>query len=225
VPCYPLRWKVRLMAVTKLNLSSNPFRNRALPWTVTTIITVFSLIALVLIAKSTFQTNAQAQTTSRDVAELRKQTDELNKQAEEIRKALTPEQQRDLKSAHTLVNRKQFSWSRLFADLEAALPRDVRVQRISVKEVRADGDRTVANLELVVASKSSTLVTEMIQNMDREGIFHAEMTSQNPQRGRDESGSEYEMNVYYVPRAGASITPAERNTRPVDTATQGAGTR
>jgi Tfp pilus assembly protein PilN len=211
--------------VTKLNLSSNPFRNRALPWTVTAIITVFSVIALVLIAKWTFQTNAQAQVVTRDVVKLREQTNALNKQADEIRKALTTEQQRDLKLTHTLVDRKQFSWSRLFADLEAALPRDVRVQRISVKEVRADGDRTVANLELIVASKSSTLVTEMIQNMDREGIFHAELTSQNPPHGRDESGSEYEMNVYYSPRAGAPITPTERATRAVDTATQGAGNR
>ena len=175
--------------ITKLNLSSNPFRNRALPWTVTGIITVFSIIALIFIAQKTFQKNAQAQATARDVAELRQQSDALNRKAEEIRQALTPEQQRDLKSAHTLVDRKQFSWSRLFADLEAALPRDVRVQRIAVKGVRSDDDRTVANLELVVASKSSTIVTEMIQNMEREGVFHAELTAQNPQRGREDSGA------------------------------------
>ena len=211
--------------VTKINLSSNPFRNRALPWTVTAIITVFSVVALIIIAKSTFQTNAQAQTANRDVAELRKQIDALNQKTEAVRKALTPEQERDLKSTHAVVNRKQFSWSRLFTDLEAALPRDVRVQRIAVKEVRSDGDRTVANLELVVASKTSTIVTEMIQEMERQGIFHAELTSQNLQRGREEGGAEYEMNVYYSQRAGAPITPAERSTRPVDTATQGAGTR
>ena len=211
--------------VTKLNLSSSPFRNRALPWTVTAIITVFSVVALIVIARWTFQTNAQAQAANRDVAGLRTQIAALNQKADEVRKALTPEQERDLKSAHTVVNRKQFSWSRLFADLEAALPRDVRVQRIAVKEVRSDGDRTVANLELVVASKTSTIVTEMIQEMEREGIFRAELTSQNPQRGREESGAEYEMNVYYSQRAGAPITRAERSTRPVDTATQGAGTR
>jgi len=119
--------------VTKLNLSSNPFRNRALPWTVTAIITIFSVVALIVIAKWTFQTNAQAQTANRDVAELRKQIDALNQKTEEVRKALTPEQERALKSTHAVVNRKQFSWSRLFADLEAALPRDVRVQRIAVK--------------------------------------------------------------------------------------------
>lgn len=196
-----------------------------MPWTVTGIVTLFSIVALIFIGQKTFQKNAQAQSTARDVAELRKQSDELNKKADEIRKALTPEQQRDLKSAHTLVNRKQFSWSRLFADLEAALPRDARVQRIAVKEVRPDGDRTVANLELVVASKSSTTITEMIQNMEREGVFHAELTSQNAQRGREDSGAEYELNVYYSPRAGAPITVADRNNRPVDTATERAGPR
>ena len=211
--------------VTKLNLSSNPFRNRALPWTVTAIITVFSFVALIVIAKWTFQTNAQAQAATRDVAQLRKEIDGLNKKADEVRKALTPEQERDLKSTHAVVNRKEFSWSRLFADLEAALPRDVRVQRIAVKEVRSDGDRTVANLELVVASKTSTIVTEMIQAMEREGIFHAELTSQNLQRGREEGGAEYEMNVYYSQRASAAITPAERSTRAVDTASPGAKTR
>lgn len=211
--------------VTKLNLSSNPFRNRALPWTVTAIITVFSFVALIIIAKWTFQTNAQAQAATRDVAQLRKEIDGLNKKADEVRKALTPEQERDLKSTHAVVNRKEFSWSRLFADLEAALPRDVRVQRIAVKEVRSDGDRTVANLELVVASKTSTIVTEMIQAMEREGIFHAELTSQNLQRGREEGGAEYEMNVYYSQRASAAITPAERSTRAVDTASPGAKTR
>jgi len=184
---------------------------------VTAIITVFSIIALIFIAQKTFQKTAQAQATASQVAELRKQIDALNKKADEIRQALTPEQQRELKSVHTVVDRKQFSWSRLFADLEAALPRDVRVQRIAVKQVGSDGARTVANLELVVVSKNSTIVTEMIQNMEREGIFHAEMTSQNAQRGRDEAGSEYEMNVYYSPRAGAPITQSDRNNRPVDT--------
>lgn len=211
--------------ITKLNLSSTPFRNRALPWTVTAIITVFSVIALIFIANATFQKNAQAKITASDVAELHRQITALNQQAGEVQKALTPEQQRDLKSTHALVNRKQFSWSRLFADLEAVLPRDVRVTRITVKDVLSDGDRTIANLELVVASKSSTIVTDMIQNMQREGIFQAQLTAQNPERGRDESGSEYELNVSYAPRAGAPISTAERNNRPVDTASPGAATR
>lgn len=213
------------LVITKLNLSSNPFRNRALPWTITAIVTLFSVIALVFIAKWTFDTNGKAQAAARDVAELRKQTGALNQRAEDIKKALTPEQQRALKSAHTLVDRKQFSWSRLFADLEGALPRDVRVTRIAVKEVGAQNGRTVANLELVVASKNPAVVTQMIEDMDRQGIFHADLVSQNSQRGKGDAGQEYEMNVFYQPRAGVSIAASDQTKRPVDTATEGAGTR
>jgi Tfp pilus assembly protein PilN len=206
----------------KLNLASNPFRNRALPWTVTAAVTFVSIVALFFIARSTVQTNAKAETTKRDVAELQKQSEGLNKRSEEIRTALTPEQRRTLKSAQTLVDRKRFSWSRLFADLEAALPGTVRVARIVVKEVRAQDDRTVANLDMTVVSKNPATITQLIEDMERQGIFHAELTSQNLKRGKGESGAEYEMSVYYVPRAGAPIEPAERNKRPVDTAGEGA---
>jgi len=205
-----------------LNLASNPFRNRALPWTVTAIVTLFSVVALIFIAKWTFDTNATAQVYAREAATLREKVNAMNKRAEEIKIALTPEQQRSLKSAHTLVNRKRFSWSRLFADLESALPESIKVTRIAVKGVGVPDDRTV-DLELVVASKTSANVTQLIEKMEREGVFHAELISQNQQRGRGDGSSEYEMSVRYTPRAGAPIAP-DRNP-PVDTASREAMTR
>ena len=137
----------------KLNLASNPFRNRALPWTVSIIVALASFIALVLIAKSTIQTNAKVATTQSDVTRLQKDITALNKRAEAIKIALTPEQQSTLRSAHGLVDRKKFSWSVLFADLEAALPGGVRVSRIVVNGVRVQDDRTVAILDLTVAAR------------------------------------------------------------------------
>ncbi|HEY5075023.1 MAG TPA: hypothetical protein VII34_10035 [Pyrinomonadaceae bacterium] len=203
---------------TKLNLASNPFRNRALPWTVAAIVALASLIGLILIAQSTIQTNAKVATTQSEVAKLQKQTNDLHKQAEAIKIALTPEQQSALKSAHGLVNRKRFSWSQLFADLESALPGGVRVARIVVQEVRTQDDRTVANLDLTVSSKNPTTITQMIEDMERDGVFHAELRAQTLQRGRGESGAEYEMDVRYVPRAGVPMASGERTNRPVDTA-------
>jgi len=208
---------------SKLNLASNPFRNRALPWTVTTVITVVSIGLLLVIAKSTVQTNAQVQLTQQDIASLQKQSDELNRHAEAIKAALTPEQQRTLKSAHLLVDRKRFSWSRLFGDLEAVMPGNVRVSRIAVKEVRVEDNRPVANLDLIVVSKNPATITAMIQDMERQGIFHAELVVQSLQRGKGESGEEYEMNVRYMPSAGAPIEPNRK--RPVDTATEGGRSR
>lgn len=203
----------------KLNLASDPFRNRVLPWTVASIVALASLIAMVFIAKSTIQTNAKAATAQSEVAKLQKDINGLRQKGEAIRTAMTPEQQRLLKSAHGLVDRKKFSWSRLFADLEAALPGEVRVSRIAVKEVRTQNDRTVANLDLTVASKNPATITKMIEDMERQGIFHAELRAQTLQRGRGESGAEYEMDVYYAPPAGMAIERVEKNERPVDTAT------
>jgi Tfp pilus assembly protein PilN len=203
---------------TKLNLASNPFRNRALPWTVAAIVALASVIGLFLIAQSTIQTNAKVATTQSEVAKLQKQTNDLHKQAEAIKIALTPEQQSALKSAHGLVNRKRFSWSQLFADLESALPGGVRVARIVVQEVGTQDDRTVANLDLTVSSKNPTTITQMIEDMERDGVFHAELRAQTLQRGRGESGAEYEMDVRYVPRAGVPMASGERTNRPVDTA-------
>ena len=208
--------------ITRLNLSSRPFRNRALPWTVTAIVTMASIIGLILIARATIQTNAEAQIAQSDVADLRKRNDALVHKAEAIKVALTPEQQHALKSAHSLVDRKRFSWSRLFADLESILPGKIRVARIAVKQVGTSGDRTVANLDLTVVSKDPATVTQMIDEMQRGGIFQAELVSQNLQRGRDEVGAEYEMSVRYTPPASMPIDAGERNNRPVDTAT---GTR
>src|SRR5205807_10218202 len=152
---------------TKPNLAINPFRKRALPWTVITVITVVSVVLLLIIAKSTVQTNAQVQSTQQEIAGLQKQTDELNQHAAAIKAALTPEQQRTLKSAHLLVDRKRFSWSRLFGGLEAIMPGDVRVSRIAVNEVRGEDDRPRANLDLTVVSKNPATITDMIHDLAR----------------------------------------------------------
>jgi Tfp pilus assembly protein PilN len=208
----------------KLNLASRPFRNRALPWTVTALVAIASFVALLLIAQSTFSTRAKIVKTQREVDDLQKETTLLTRRAKDIEIALTPEQKKELKYAHALVDRKRFSWARLFSDLEASLPGSIRVTRILVKEVRMQGDRPTADLDLVVASKAPTNVTEMIQEMESQGIFSAVLIAQNPQRGKGETGSEYELNVHYVPRAGFAIEPADTKA-PVDTAREGGKTR
>ncbi|HYE66492.1 MAG TPA: hypothetical protein VD966_12970 [Pyrinomonadaceae bacterium] len=189
--------------IADLNLASHPFRNRTLPWTITSIITVASLLALVLILRASIQTNAQAAVVENDLRNLRQQADQLKVQVEQVKSALAPDQLQTLQAAHTLVDRKRFSWSRLFADLEAALPGNVRVTRISVRDVAARAGQTFAELELTVVGKNPGDVTSMIAEMDRLGVFQAEPLAQNLQRGRGESGTEWTLYIRYTPRAGA----------------------
>ena len=198
----------------RLNLASKPFTNRALPWAVTTLLVFFSLAALIYIARSSSEANARAAAVQRDISSLNQQEQLIQKQAQEVKNALTPEQLQSLKSAHELVNRKRFSWSRLFADLEGVLPDGVRVGRIAVRQVSSQAGRTVADLELMVIAnaKSPTAVTEMIAAMDRGGIFHAELRSQNLQKGKGEGGAEYELDVQYSPRA-SFVSSSDREAR------------
>ncbi|MDQ3668286.1 MAG: hypothetical protein M3410_17275 [Acidobacteriota bacterium] len=189
---------------TKLNLAGKPFNNRALPWTVTILIVCVSLVAFVFIIRATAQANAQSKAVQSDINKLNQQAQAYQKQAEAVRTALTTEQLKTLTAAHELVDRKRFSWSRLLADLEAALPGSVRVTRISVRDVATRGDLTLAELGLAVVSRAPSTITEMIAEMDRAGIFQAELRSQNLQKGRGESGTEYELSVIYRPPAGSA---------------------
>lgn len=187
----------------KLNLASQPFRNRTLPWTLTVALALSSLLALVFIVAESRKTSAEAEVVERDLQKLRKDRDALQAQATEVRESVPPEELKVLEAAHQLVDRKQFSWSRLFADLEASLPTSVRVSSIGVRDVLQQGGQTRAELELVVVGRTPADVTDMIVDWSRAGIFYATPLTENPKSGRGESGIEWTLRVSYTPRAGA----------------------
>src|SRR5687768_16688201 len=192
---------------TKLNLATKPFSNRSLPWAITFTVVFISLLSLVFIVRATTTARTRAYAIQNDINRLTQEEHGFRQRAEAVKNSLTAEQLQTLAAAHTLMDRKRFSWSRLFSDLELALPGTVRVKRIAVSGVASRGDETVAELELTVVAKSPTTVTEMIAEMDRAGIFRAELRAQTLQRGRGESGAEYDLYVVYRPRAGAPLNP------------------
>ena len=208
---------------TKLNLASKPFSNRSLPWVVITVVVVVSLVALVFIGRATSRANVRVAAVQNDINKLKGQELQLRKQVQAVKNSLTTEQLLTLSAAHTLVDRKHFSWSRLFADLESALPGSVRVKRIAVRGVATRGNETLAELELTVVTKSPATITEMIADMDRAGVFHAELRSQNLQRGRGESGAEYELYVIYRPRAGSAVDTVASTLPTADDVARGGG--
>lgn len=194
-----------------LNLASQPFRNRALPWTIAGIITVASLLALVFLISKSGQTNRRTAEIDRENDSQRQQISQLERRVEEIKQALTPEQLQTLQAAQSLIERKRFSWARLFADLEGALPGSVRVKRISVRDVALRAERTVAELELVVVSKNPADATAMIMDMDRAGIFRAELIEQNLEKEGSASNTISTLRVFYQPRGGTPVRATGNN--------------
>jgi len=187
---------------TKVNLASKPFSNRSLPWAVTALVILVSLVSLVLIVRANGKTRARASVVQNELNNLVQQEQQLRKQAQEVKNSLTPDQLQTLAAAHTLIDRKRFSWSRLLADFESALPSNVRVSRIAVRDVATQGDSTIATLELAVFTKDPATITQMISDMHKQGIFQLVLRTQNLAKGRGEQGSEYEFDVIYRARAG-----------------------
>ncbi len=194
----------------RLNLSSKPFRNRTLPWLITAIVSLASVFALVYIVGQSRAANARAKAVTQSLDVLREKEAALIRKKDEINRALPPEQHRLLNAAHSLVDRKQFLWSRLFADLEAVLPSNVRVVRINVKDVYLRSGQTSALLELAVVSKASgDAVTNMMMEMERGGVFQAEALAQNLPKGTNATGMEWVLSVKYRPRAGVPSNPEQ----------------
>lgn len=187
-----------------LNLASKPFSNRILPWALTAIILFVSLVGLIVVVRLTTTANRQAEQAQVGINALKQREQALLETAKSMKALLTTEQQRALPSAHQLVDRKGFSWSALLAELEAALPNDVKVSRISVQDVMKDGEQTIAQLDLAVFAKSANTVNAMISSMHQQGIFQLELRNQNLQKGRGETGTEYEFFVVYRARSSYS---------------------
>ena len=184
-----------------LNLASKPFSNRLLPWALTAGILFVSVIGLVIVVRLTTVARNQADAMQLEINSLRQQEQALVKTAEQVKNSLSPEQQQAVPAAHQLVDRRKFSWSRLLVDLESSLPANVRVSRIAVNDVTRQGNQTVAALDLAVFTKNPSTISEMISAMQQEGIFLPELRTQTLQKGRGETGTEYELSVIYRPRA------------------------
>jgi len=198
--------------IDHLNLSSEPFRNRVLPWAVSSVVAAVSLVALVLIITEGRQTRAQADTVERDLRGLRTETAVLRRRAEEVTQSLTPEQRLTLDAAHDIIDRKKFSWSQLLANLEATLPPSVRVARIGVRNVEQRGGSTRGELELTVVGRASDDITRMMAGMASTGVFSANLIREAQHTERGEGGTEAMLRVFYTPGAGTiSLPPAYRS--------------
>jgi hypothetical protein len=191
--------------VNTLNLASKPFSNRFLPWLLTSLILFVSIVSLLFIARATANNRKQAEALQLELNTLKQKEQGMMDVAQQVKNDLTTDQQKALPAAHVLVDRKQFSWSRLLADLESSLPGSVRVSRIAVRNVTRQGDQTVAELELAVFAKSPEVITAMIADMNKSGVYRATLNTQNLQKGRGEAGTEYELGIIYQPRPGFAI--------------------
>ena len=155
--------------ITKLNLATNPFRNRVLPYLIAALLLVVSAVGGVYCLARLNENKKQNDLLVSAIQERQTEIQRLKGEGEKVQQLLTPEQKALLSASHKLVANKTFGWSRLFSDLESVLPGSVSASRIAVVNIYQDGDRVKAELELGVISRDYPAVMSMIENMNNSG--------------------------------------------------------
>lgn len=194
--------------IEKLNLSSRPFRNRTLPWILSALLLGFSLISLLYLLADWRDAKAKDDIVKKEISEMETKVQELKAKGEKVQQQLSPEQKRLLVAAHQLVDKKNFRWSYLFADLERILPANVSVSRINVENVY----KGTADIDFAVLSRDYQSVINMIDNMNGSGVFQAELRGQDLQKSETITYSEYSIRLTYKSPVGFSNNQNDGNT-------------
>jgi len=193
--------------ISKINLSSKPFRNRTLPYLISLLMLAVAVSGAVICFSKWRDANEQSKLVQVDLQAMQTNLGELKNKGEAVQQQLTPNQRTLLIAANKLVANKSFGWSRLFADLESVLPGSVSASRISVENIYKDGDRIKAELDFSVLSYNYQAVMQMIDNMNNSGVFRAELRGQDRQKTESAVYSEYTLHIIYTPVGGWSPAP------------------
>lgn len=205
--------------ITKLNLSSHPFRNRTTPYLISLVLLGMAGLAAIFFLASLKQNADSTARAKRDNAAMETEVERLKGEGEKVQQQLTPQQRELLVASHKLVANKSFGWSRLFADLESVLPGSVSASRISVENVYKDGGQVKAELDFAVLSRDYPAVVSMIESMNNSGLFQAELRGQALQKTERITYTEYTLRLIYT-QTYATAPPQEPS---VDVAQTGQG--
>ena len=195
--------------ITKLNLSTHPFRNRTTPYLLALGLLVLGAIGGVIALTQLYSYSKENELARKQVEEMEGEVARLKNEGSKVQQSLAPEQRELLIASHNLFFYMSFGWSRLFADLESVLPGSVSASRIAVENVYRDGDRVKAELEFGVLSRDYQAVMGMIGTMNNSGLFQAELRGQDRQQSERQTFTEYTLRLIYTPAYGYSTSAPE----------------
>jgi Tfp pilus assembly protein PilN len=203
-----------VVVITKLNLSTHPFRNRNLPYLLTVLLLGLSVGGAIYCFGTLRANSVRDEEYRGKISTMESDIQRLKNDGLKIQQQLTPDQQNLVGAAHKLVDSKNFVWSRLFSDLENVMPGSVSASRIAVKDVFSDGNQVRAELDFAVLARDYSAVDSMIASMNNSGLFQAEIRGQDLQKTERLTFSEYTLRVVYTPTyrlAAGPVTDIAQN--------------
>ena len=187
----------------QVNLARRPFTNRKLFW-----IAVWGLffvsLSIGLWAYSEKTTaNAQSKRLAASVSERERQVKQLSEDAEKrkqqnVKVQLTERDAYELAAARRLIVRKAFPWTKMINDLEAHVPKQVRILSIKVDESVDEAGEVVGLVEVKAIGKTADQMTEMMASVDNSGgLFIRGQSAQD--QALDTAEVPFTMNLIYRP--------------------------
>ncbi len=158
------------MRVT-VNLASEPFRRDRSMLAASVIVGVALAAVLSMLTSLAVVERGTAAQSRRDIAVLERQVQQLSGEQSKLEQALRrPENAEVLNKVlfiNSLLYRKGISWTKIFSDLEAVMPFNVRL--ISIRP-QVDSQNNVL-LDMVVGSQTQTPVIDMLKRMEQSPSF------------------------------------------------------
>jgi hypothetical protein len=197
----------------KINLATQPYENARrffLLWGALLLVVAALTGALVYGANLGWR---QAHVTSQKIAVEKSNLDKLNQQEQADLAILNKPENRDVRERSQVLNslilRKEFSWSLIFADLEQLMP--TRLHVVSIKpQLDANND---IEIHMSVAGDSRDKAIELVHNMEQSREFrHAQVlseTSMHREQGGTQAGDTvlFQVSALYVPAAAKAPAP------------------
>jgi Tfp pilus assembly protein PilN len=156
----------------RTNLSTRPFYNiRAVHIAlgglalVVAVMTLFNLVQLISLTRSERTLGARADQAEEQAEKLREDARRIRSQidAKELNQVAAAAQE-----ANAIIDLRTFSWSKLFSEIEATLPENVRLTNFSPEEDRQG--RLIVNLR--VQARRVQDLESFIDALEKTGRFH-----------------------------------------------------
>jgi len=195
----------------KINLATQPYedvRRFYAVWGTALVLLALVTGGLVYLAIQGWrQTHVMAQKINAERVNL----DKLNRQEQQDLAILNKAENRDVRDKsrvlNSLIRRKEFSWTLIFADLEHIMPARLHVLSIAP---HLDPNNDI-QVRMVVAGDSRDKAIELVQNMEKSREFRHSQVLAETDIPRDQGGPQagdlvqFEITAEYVP--GALIAP------------------
>jgi len=191
----------------KINLASQPYEAaRQFRQRMGALVAALALLALVLVGYIVYQ-RVHSRDVNRQLAEVRREIDNLSREEAQARAILNKPQNRDVADQSEFLNelfaRKALSWTRVFTEMERIMPYNLHVVSMKPEYTKAND----LMLRIMVATGSRDRAVELVRRMEKSNHFRrAEIVAENVTAnvGDQSAGPgniQFDIAALYVPGA------------------------